>query len=273
MANFGDLDPQWQGRLEHIERDLPNWIEWLAQPQPPAPGSPLYGDDKLWPKWPVSQMALQGLISATDHLSLLINSQKGPVAQFTLIRAALFAAARTVWILAPKDRPARQKHALWVAYEDFRYLLYDREQLLKSSLGKNVSSADKATMLQQAQDLVDELKQIAQSQLGLTFGGQGHQPIPSDTDIVKHAADYIDPNDTGAAAALNHAWRVNSGHAHGLGWPELLNPAQVITTSDGLKYRQVAGNDEALAQGLGGAWLMTHNAFRLYKQRTTSHSP
>ncbi len=45
--------------------------------------------------------------------------------------AAIHTEVNTVWILAPANRGARQKHAMWVA-------------LLRSSLGKKVSPADKA---------------------------------------------------------------------------------------------------------------------------------
>ncbi|WP_458689025.1 hypothetical protein [Nocardia tengchongensis] len=238
-------------------------------------------DDKLCPKWPTSQIAWQSLISATDHLDLLndtiTHSGVRPTAQFTLARAALFAGARAVWILGPEKSLVRQKHALWVAYEDFRYLRFDREELVNSVLGRNFTPEDKVNFLGEAQALVDEVKGIAKNQLGLKLGsGKGCEKVPSDTEIVDYAARYTDPENAGSAAALNHKWRLNSGYAHGLGWPQLLSPGEVIEDEHGKKFRQVIGDDESLAQGLAGAWLLTQRAFRLYWERSTardSHRP
>lgn len=258
--------------MESVARDLPTWLELIQQPQSPATGSALSSDDQVWPMWPVSQMAWQGLISATDHLDVLNDSlsQSGvrPVAQFTLARAAQFAAARSVWILAPEEPEVRQKRALCVAYEDFRYLLYDRQQLIESALGRNLSADMKAELLADPQRLVDQVKEIALSKLGFQLGGREGEKIPSDTDIVAYAAAFIDPEDGGSAAGLNHMWRANSGHAHGLGWPALLKTPDVVQNQDGKKFRIVVGDDEALAQGLAGAWLFTQRAFRLYEQRS-----
>ncbi|WP_280507121.1 hypothetical protein [Nocardia flavorosea] len=260
--------------MDHVERDLPTWLERIQQPQSPATGSLLWNDDQVWPKWPVSQMAWQGLISATDHMDLLNDSLSHsgvrPVSQFTLVRAAQFAAARSIWILAPEQPELRQKHALWVAYEDFRYLLYDRQELIKSALGRNLSPEQQAALLAEPQGLVDEAKDIARTKLGFQLGGREGEKVTSDTDIVGYAATLIDSEDGRAAAGINHKWRVNSGYAHGLGWPELLKPAEVFQTEDGKKFRRIVGDDEALAQGIGAAWLLTQRAFHLYAERSSA---
>ncbi|MFX0573143.1 hypothetical protein [Nocardia nepalensis] len=275
MNRWRELDPQWRGRMENLEVDLPKWMDWIGQPNSPALGSQLFDDDKLCSKWSVSQMAWQSLMSATDHLDMLSDSitHSGvrPIAQFTLARAALFAGARAVWILGSDEQKVRQKHALWVAYEDFRYLRYDCEKLMSSSLGKKHTPETKAAYLAEAQALVDEVKEIARDKLEFRVGrGKDCEKIPDDTDIVDYAARYTDPEDLGSGAALNHQWRVNSGYAHGLGWPQLLAPAEVIETEDGKRFRRVVGDDESLAQGLAGAWLLTQRGFRLYWQRSTA---
>lgn len=155
-----------------------------------------------------------------------------------------------------------------VAHDNVRYLLFDQKELLESSLGKKISDADKPQMLAQSQALVDEAKSIALEKLGLKLGGNSGEKV-QDTQIVEAASAYIDPEESGVAAALQHYWRVNSGHAHGLGWPELLNKPTIVMTSDGIQYRHVVGDEQAIAEGIAGAWLMTTNAFRLYVQRAT----
>lgn len=272
MSTRAGLTPQREDRMDTLARDLPQWVEWIGHPHSPEPGSLLFEADKMCPNWPVSQMAWQGLLSATDHLDLLnqslINAGPRPMAQYTLARAALFASARTVWILAPEGQKDRRKHALWVAYEDVRYLRNDGEQLLSSSLGKNIPATTKAELRAQVQAPVDEVKGIAR-QMGIKLGASKNcEKIPEDTAIVAYAAEYVDPKDEGAAAALKHHWRAHSGHAHGLGWPHLLKPAEIVTTADGKKFRRISGDKELLAEALAGAWLLTQKGFQLYWERS-----
>ncbi|WP_370011671.1 hypothetical protein [Nocardia cyriacigeorgica] len=272
MSTRRELDPEWQARVDEVTRDLPKWISWIGTLQKPEPGSQLEDDDRLGPGSIVSQMAWQGLIAATDHLDLLneslIHSGVRPTAQFTLARGALFAGARTVWILAPDEQKTRRRRALFVAYEDYRNLRKDGEALLASPLSKRYDSDTKKRLKEQVATPVDDVK-AAGLQIGLKLGASKNcDKVPTDTAIVAYAAGQIDPEGSGSGAALEHQWRAHSGHAHGLSWPQLLNTPELETAEDGTVFRRVAGDEMSMALALTGAWLLINRGFGLYWSRS-----
>ncbi len=93
---------------------------------------------------------------------------------------------------------------------------------------------------------------------------------PNDSEIISKAAEYIDPEDSGAAHALKLLWRIHSGHAHGLGWPQLLRQPEIVASSPNILYQRVKADPDAIAQAIDSATLASDVAFRLYEQRSAS---
>ncbi|UGT70797.1 hypothetical protein LTT66_11855 [Nocardia gipuzkoensis] len=266
MSFLDAISAERAERIRHDHEKTSQRLEWLGSPHPPAAGSALAGDDRLYPAWPTSQVALQGLISATDHLSLLFESvqvRTRPIAQFTPARASLFAASCTIWVLSPKLRADRQSRALSLAHEDFRQLRALVTDIEGGSMARLLTPEQASAVRTYVDTQVSTIEQVQ--------GFDGGKP--SDTQIIEQAAAYIDSQNEGAAHALKLLWRVNSGHAHGLGWPELLRHPEIVSRSQSdpsIYYRQVKADPDAIAQAIEAATLASDVAFRLYQQRAAS---
>ncbi|WP_062993791.1 hypothetical protein [Nocardia anaemiae] len=260
------LDAVGTERAERIRRDRERTsqrLEWLGAPRPPAEGSALAGDDRLYPEWPTSKVALQGLVSATDHLSALFESvleHTRPVAQFTLARAALFAASCTIWVLSPTPRPERQKRALSIAHEDFRQLRALVTDIEGGAMAALLTPENAAAIRTYVDTQVSKIEQVQ--------GFDGRKP--NDSEIISKAAEYIDPEDSGPAHALKLLWRIHSGYAHGLGWPQQLKHPEIVASSPSVLYQRVTSDPVDIAQAIDSATLASDVAFRLYEQRSAS---
>ncbi|MFE5285115.1 hypothetical protein ACFRAQ_09115 [Nocardia sp. NPDC056611] len=216
----------------------------------------------------MSQIAWQGLLTATDNLGLMVDSQHAighrPIAPFTLARASLFAASRTVWILAPSSRRTRQERALWANFEDVRNLV-----LLVTESPRDPSEPGAVAAKAHVESELNELKEVALDRLGLVLNSKGK---PTDTSIIEAAAAYLDPDDGDERRAIKMLWRIHSGHAHGLSWPNLLRPpAEGFVGPDGHNYRRQIADRRAFGEAASAAMLMTNAAFNLYDQRVTAH--
>ncbi|MGW0328680.1 hypothetical protein [Nocardia sp. NPDC003183] len=269
MTDPSNSVPDWAERLEKVRSATVGWYDWLSTPDPAEPSSALLGDDRIHAKEPVRNAAWLGLIAATDHLGLMVDSLSAdkarPVAHFTLARASLFAAARTVWILSPSSRRTRQERALWVLYDDTRNLMNHIEGTSADAPSDPAAIAAKGHV----QSEMDDLKQLAQNSLGLTLNKHGR---PSDTTIVSAAAGYLDPTGGNTYRGIMMSWRVHSGHAHGLSWPNLLKrPTQTFVGPDGRSYHEHAIDYVAIAGAVAAATTMTNKAFALYQERASSH--
>jgi hypothetical protein len=258
MSHPSDLPPEWAARFERTRSAVAAWYDWLKEPHLAQTSSALYEDDRIHEKRPVRDASWQGLISATDNLGLMVDSMEAignrPVAHFTLARASLFAAARTVWVLHPSDRHIRQERALWVAYEDMRNLI----TLVRESR-RNPADPNALAALAHVDAQMNELKDLARTALGT-----------SDTDIVNDAAAYLDPADGDLSHSTKMLWRINSGHAHGLSWPNVLRrPTDAFVGPDGRTYQSQTANAMDIVQAASAAMLMTNQAFTLYDDRAT----
>ncbi|MGW5923827.1 hypothetical protein ACWFPY_32955 [Nocardia fluminea] len=266
MTDPSTSAPEWAEHLEQVRSYVAEWHNRLAEPRPAEPLSALRGDDHIHVKEPVKNASWQGLIAATDHLGLMVESLSGdgarPIAHFTLARASLFAASRTVWILHPSLRRTRQERALWVAYEDMR-------NVTTHVTASANDLSDPLAAQTHVQSQMDELKLVALNKLGLTLNKNGKT---TDTNIVIDAAAYLDPDDGDLRRAIMKAWRVHSGHAHGLNWPDLLKPpASTFIGPDGRTYQRQGTDHAAIGRAVAAAAAMTKQAFILYEERATSY--
>lgn len=106
-------DPERRGAVVEWVRTVGD--PWIQTEHPPAPGSPLAGDDKAEPK--VSAIARFGIATAVDHLGLVVDAMESDrlfriYAPLTALRTALYTAAHTQWLLTPRTRAGRQVRAL-----------------------------------------------------------------------------------------------------------------------------------------------------------------
>lgn len=223
---------EWSGKLLRDRRAVANWEEWISVAHPADEGSALAGDDRLYPPFPVSRAAIQGLGSAIDHLGLfhaaLEKTQTSrPFGYFTLARAAMFAAARTIWILSPAQRQERQRRALWLAHEDLRQYRSFTTTLPAILFADPELPISELTEVTERLKLMDEVA----ANVGLIFKSNQR---PRDSHIVASAATWLDSQLTGLeepGSSVRMLWQIHSGHAHGLSWSMQGNQEVVTRTS------------------------------------------
>lgn len=263
---------EWSGMLLRDGRAVANWEEWISVVHPADEGSPLAGDDRLYPPFPVSRAAIQGLASAIDHLGLfhaaLEKTQTSrPFGYFTLARAAMFAAARTIWILSPAQRPERQRRALWLAHEDLRHYRNFTQTL------PAVLFADPELPMRELTEVTERLKLMdeAATRVDLTLNSSQR---PRDSDIVESAATWLDSQLTGLeepGSSVRMLWRIHSGHAHGLSWSMQGQQEVVARNADGSGTIKVTASVAELATASLAAATTTNQALILYVKRASRH--
>lgn len=262
-------DTEWSARLVHDGEQVRQWEHWIAVSHPPVDGSALTGDDRLYPPLPVSRAAIQGLGSAVDHVGLFHSALKEtgesrPFAYFTLARAAMFSAARTIWILSPTLRSERQRRALWFAHEDLRQYRNFTTSTSDIFEDKNLPTRALADM-----NLRQKAMDSAAAKLGFVLNSKDRT---SDGDVVKAAATWLDSQSTAGDKAghfLRMLWRIHSGHAHGLNW-SMQGKQEVVTRNpDGSGAIRVTASISELAVASQAASVTINEALVLYEQRAT----
>lgn len=263
---------EWSGKLLRDRRAVANWEEWITVAHPADEGSALADDDRLYPPFPVSRAAIQGLGSAIDHLGLFHAALEKtrasrPFGYFTLARTAMFSAARTIWILSPAQRPERQRRALWLAHEDLRQYRFFTENLPAVLFADPELPARELTEVTERLKLMDE----AAARVGLIFRSNQR---PRDSGIVESAADWLDSQPTGLeepGSSLRMLWRMHSGHAHGLSWSMQGEQEVVTRNADGSGTIKVTASVAELATASLAAATTTNQALILYEQRASRH--
>lgn len=261
---------EWSRMLRRDREAVGQWEKWIAVAHPADVGSALAGDDRLYSPFPVSRAAIQGLGSAIDHLGLfhaaLAKTQSSrPFGYFTLARAAMFAAARTIWILSPAPRPERQRRALWLAHEDHRQYRNFTENMPASLLADPELPTRALTEMNEQFRLMED----AAARVGLTLNSKGR---PRDGAIVDAAATWLDCQSTAGEKAghyIRMLWRLHSGHAHGLSW-SMQGKQEVVTRNpDGSGAMKVTASLDELAVASIAATITTNQALILYEQRAS----
>lgn len=263
---------EWSGKLLRDRRAVADWEKWISVAHPADEGSPLAGDDLLYPPFPVSRAAIQGLGSAIDHLGLfhaaLEKTQTSrPFGYFTLARAAMFAAARTIWILSPAQRPERQRRSLWLAHEDLRQYRNFTETLPAVLFADTELPARELTEITEQLKLMDE----AAAWVDLIFKSNER---PRDSHIVDSAATWLDSQPTGLeepGSSVRMLWRIHSGHAHGLSWSMQGQQEVVTRNADRSGTIKVTASVAEMATASLAAATTTNQALILYEQRASRH--
>ena len=171
----------------------------------PAPGSPLYGDDKKADPYRLSHATWHSLSNAVDHLGCLrtlLGDAKviHMYAPFTVVRAALENACGAVWLLRPPHRNDRLERRLRLALADIGNS--EQVKLLMGQQGPRPK-----------QERIDQVHDIAR-RAGIDEARLKQKPGYSE--IVKAVDATVSMN-----GMIEVSWKVCSGYAHGDLWTTL----------------------------------------------------
>lgn len=236
-------------------------------------GSDLALDDQLLPGAPTSGSAILGIQSAVDHLGVLGNALQAsgvrrPFGYYTLARAAMFASARTIWILQPDERGRRQERGLWMEWQSDRHLSKSMEQFQNQpDPGPRGVSNDVAGRVAKHQAMLSN----AAASLGVDLVPRG---APTDSEIVEEAGRWLEGEDVDPrlGSGLMWQWRTHSGSAHSLPWVMVGKVDLEATYADGTGEGVFSPSLEDLGVAFGTAVHATNEALRLFASRASGAS-
>jgi len=168
---------------------------------PVAPGSALSGDDEASAPFHVSHAVRHSVATAVEHnhaalLFLVREDLSHPAAPFALARAAIEAAAQTLWLLDPETQTDRVRRRLGIE---------------KANIEDSVAAAAAfgAPLPRSREERIKSLREVARS---AGIGPKAKLGAPNITEIIK-LADRRDPQ-----RRLLACWKLCSGFAHGRLW-------------------------------------------------------
>lgn len=197
--------------VEELKQSYPELDEWRSRtrsPLTPSSGSALAQDDAVWPRAPLSAIIGTKLAAAVDHLQAfrVLSEARSyhPVATYTLTRSALLAASEALWMLGPEHGPLRQSRGLWVARDaDEEHLKYLRT--IRDGPGVRWRSLADVHLHLVVRRHAAGLYRASLPKPGATGG----------LDVIKWAAEYLQPHSAEWVAQACGQWRAGSGNAHG----------------------------------------------------------
>lgn len=183
-------------------------------PEQPERGSALAADDRVFPQFPISEVARLSLISSGEHLRLVIDGLEREnlysTAQHTALRGALVGAAQAVWILHPDDPTERRERGLRVVaygYDELRK--YHQKTLqIQDLLGlddlERAQVDDQIAWIRGRESSVSNARNNCTTRLNLT-------------EVIKESSSIAFANQKDQAA-LQLWWSALSSDAHVLVW-------------------------------------------------------
>lgn len=247
--------------IEQTDGDLERWAFRGSKmpPEQPDRGSELAADDRIFPFYPVSEIARYSLLSAGEHLRLarlgIDARQLYPSAHSTVLRGALVGAAQGVWILGSEDGSHRQQRGLTVLTEIYKQnATYDRE-LLNAALGPTERA-----------EVEGHLKHLALRATEVEVARTDRNTLNL-TDVIAAALDdtFARPPQRKAGREL---WRQISGDAHVLAWPAFRRgPVTAVDRSTGLGVIRSTGQLTNIAEPYICAYRMLKHGWRLFDRR------
>jgi hypothetical protein len=269
-----ELSPEVSQRLRRIFDDaLPAWDERTRQPADAEPGSSLDGDIKIYPN--VAAIAWQGITSAVDHLKALRDlwMTTGSVHAFadaTLLRAALLAAATTLYLLDDSPGVARRdrvRRGALAALSDHRDHLWHQTAMteMTASLGEEATAAHQG-LITRLQEWIARAEQVARDH-GATSKEVGRGLV--DTACIVQTGRVIGRHESREQqirleSGLRAVWQKGSADAHSRTW-------QTMTRRNADGGPLLRANIPELINGLNAATLVLNEAWRLWDLRTVNH--
>lgn len=228
---------QMRAQLRHLEQDLETLhgrVTRAAQATVPA-SSPLAADNLASPVIPMSTIAVMSISSGLDHMRLsvgaLVQGQHS-IGHYTLVRAALLAVSRALYVLAPDHALERQVNSLWLLKHDLTQAGLMNKGVFQPVMPAAVYAEQSAYF----RGLVDQVNQALRDRGSL----QGDSRGPSDGSIIDAAADVMSKTVDAASVAtfgFKSTWHMNSGYAHSYSW-----------------MRELAEDQLPDLSGSGGVW-------------------
>jgi hypothetical protein len=261
-------EDRWTDLINLWLQEVRGWDEhWLENVRVEA-GSELALDDRLLPGAPTSGSAILGIQSAVDHLGVLrdalrASSLRRPFGYYTLARAAMFASARTIWILSPDERECRQERGLWMEWQSDRHFTKTMVQFQNQpDPGPRAMANDIADRVANHQAML----RSAAASLGVDLVPRG---APTDTEIVEEAGRWLEgvDFDPRLGSGLAWQWRTHSGAAHSLPWVMVGKVNLETVYEDGTGVGALSPSLEDLGMAFGTAIRATSEAIRLFATR------
>jgi hypothetical protein len=257
----GERDEE-QEQLRLLTRELSLVDEWLSRlgsgpgAMPVAAGSPLAGDDRWSDPFQVSHAVTSALVVAVDHAHCLRRSVEGCVncapshltlllnSYYSLLRGAMENAARTIWLLAPEQRPERV----------LRRLRLQAGNVIQSDAFCEVGGFPRK---KPKADRLQRVEEIAQRS---NISPAAAIKPPSNREIVRAAGEYI----AGNAGHAEAVWRACSAASHGDTWAVLsLHDRVESSRANGVVTLRTTASTKVLTTMVVEAMAVIKSAFLL----------
>jgi hypothetical protein len=270
MTDPNMTEQQLLDKVTSTFETLDEWRRLLTRYADPLPGSDAALDDAGWRWAPPTSLARNGLGAAVDHLHavrvLMDARQMFPMAQSTLIRAAILGASQAVWILAPPSSAERVANGRNLAYQNYRQQLVFGRQAMRD-LPPEALLPEAASGRAHLEMRISELEGVIQA--------DGSRPAPPNaTRIIELAARETFATQSAPEVFVTEAvlaWRATSGTAHALPWPLLGQPDTTIgdVEPDGMTQHVAAGGIHRIASSYMCAFWITVKGWELMSARTS----
>lgn len=197
--------------------------ELLGPLKDPSPGSPFAEDGEIEELEQSRLVASANLGAALESVIAAktlwddLDSQLHMVSVLpTLLRTSLLCYVRAAWVMMPESPTERVGRTATLHMQDMQEteaMMIDAEknpEMVQALLG------DVTDRLREDREKFDALYKAVKSRRSRA----GYKEVPNDTKKIREVSRYLFPGDSESVSrgGLLSAWRVGSGHAHGLSW-------------------------------------------------------
>jgi len=239
-------------------------------PEQPEPSSELAEDDAVFPGHPISDTVRFNLVSAGEHLRLVLDGlERGnlySVAGHSTVRGALVAAVQAIWMTALDEPAARRRRGHLMIAETYRQLRNYHQNTRTWASDLDLNTEERHALQEHLAWIDSRLAALNALQPGL--------PKVSTTVMFADVAPVAFPARPELQANMRLAWNRLSSDAHVLTWgaatrAKFSEPALDTGLSVG-----VIGTDPApLANWYALAMHLLRTGWSLYDRRSTASGP
>jgi hypothetical protein len=243
-------------KLEWAMQQVEGWDERTQESPTVLPASELGRDSEGFPAMPLAQLTWRSLVTAVEHLALLVDAVRRtdavwPRAYASLVRTALLGSAQAAWMLHPEDTRQRVTRGVVLARDEYVQMRKLTTELLQDDAVSEEDRLSAATAKEEA-EAFQKTAEDKLSQLGVSPKREA-----AATAIILETAKLLDtPTETFHHGVLA-VWRYSSGVVHAKAWHgDIMPPLQ--------------DPEEQLLWLLASPVLTTQLAFQLWDCRTQS---
>ncbi|MGJ9412384.1 hypothetical protein ACHAAC_06705 [Aeromicrobium sp. CF4.19] len=247
--------------MRETYRQLEGWQRRAAKadPEQPQSGSEFDSDDQVFPKYPISELARQSLVTAGEHLRLSRDAIESgnlyPSAHFTALRGALVGASQAVWIMAPDDRDSRVQRGLKALAEMYMQM----HKYYGALEGVRLDASQKV-------ELAEQLGWVAEREAQVAALRRTQESL-NVTDMITAALQFTF-EDRAKREAGFLLWKQMGSDAHALGWSVAQRHHSVAPDrNSGLAVIAIRGNASQIAQPFICSFELLRRGWSLFDQR------